>query len=122
MSEEIEVGQIFYASWGYDQTNIDFVQVVEVSKTGKTVKVRRMNQKILEHTGFMSENVVPNEMYGTPFRLNVRLSEWNSEPYVYLRGTYPLYANDGVTIVSKKFRMGSFWEYKGTGLHQSHYA
>lgn len=26
-----------YCSWGYDQTNIDFAQIIEVSKTRKTV-------------------------------------------------------------------------------------
>jgi hypothetical protein len=34
----IAEGAIFYSSWGYEQTNIDFYQVVGV--TEKTVKVR----------------------------------------------------------------------------------
>lgn len=33
----VKVGDIFYTSWGYDQTNVDWFQVVDVSATGKTV-------------------------------------------------------------------------------------
>jgi hypothetical protein len=37
MSErKVKVGDVFYASWGYDQTNVNFFAVVAVSKTGKT--------------------------------------------------------------------------------------
>ncbi len=33
----IKKGDIFYTSWGYDQTNYDYIVVMEVSPTGKTV-------------------------------------------------------------------------------------
>ena len=36
MSETVKVGQVFYASWGYDQTNVDYYAVTRVSSTGKT--------------------------------------------------------------------------------------
>lgn len=36
--EGVEVGQVFVASWGYEQTNIDFYQVVGV--TAKSIKLR----------------------------------------------------------------------------------
>jgi len=32
----VQVGDVFYASWGYDQTTVNFFGVVAVSKTGKT--------------------------------------------------------------------------------------
>jgi len=38
----LTVGSILYSSWGYEQTNIDFYQVVEVSKSGKSVKIREI--------------------------------------------------------------------------------
>lgn len=38
----IEVGTIFYASWGYDQTNVDFYEVVGL--TPKGVKIRKVAQ------------------------------------------------------------------------------
>ena len=48
--ETLKVGDIIYNSWGYDQTNIDFYQVI--SKTEKSVKLR-MIKKETEETGFM---------------------------------------------------------------------
>jgi hypothetical protein len=38
----VNVGDIFYTSWGYDQTNIDFYQVV--SKTGQMAVIRELCQ------------------------------------------------------------------------------
>ena len=35
---DIKIGDIFYNSWGYDQTNIDFYQVI--STTAKTITLR----------------------------------------------------------------------------------
>lgn len=32
----VQAGDVFYSSWGYDQTNVNFFGVVAVSKTGKT--------------------------------------------------------------------------------------
>lgn len=38
----VEVGDFFEESWGYDQTNVDFYQVVRVSSSGKTVWMRQV--------------------------------------------------------------------------------
>ena len=46
----IRVGSIFYSSWGYDQTNIDWYEVVGL--TCKGVKVRSI-ESIKEYTGSM---------------------------------------------------------------------
>ena len=43
----INVGEIFYNSWGYDQTNIDFYQVVSV--TEKTVSIRAIRAEEAEN-------------------------------------------------------------------------
>lgn len=52
----LEVGNILYTSWGYDQTNIDFYQVTEV--VGKnTVKVREIVKGREESDHFTYENV-----------------------------------------------------------------
>jgi hypothetical protein len=51
----LKVGDILYSSWGYDQTNIDFYQVVEVGD--KTVKIRKVQQKVVSE-GRGSESVV----------------------------------------------------------------
>lgn len=53
---DVEIGHIVYASWGYDQTNIDFYKVVR--KTEKMVELREIGQKYVEATSSMSEYVV----------------------------------------------------------------
>ena len=36
----VKVGDVFYSSWGYDQTNADFYQVVGLTPSGKSAKLR----------------------------------------------------------------------------------
>ena len=42
-TNNIEIGDIFYTSWGYDQTNVDFFEVV--AKTSKMLKLREIKAK-----------------------------------------------------------------------------
>ena len=103
----MKVGDIFYTSWGYDQTNIDFAQIVEISPSGKTVKCRMMSK---ERVG--KWNVRPTTLYGVVFRLHVR--RWNGE--AYLRGSYPFVQGLGVQVEDKTkwgtaLRRGSFSKY-----------
>jgi predicted RNA-binding Zn-ribbon protein involved in translation (DUF1610 family) len=44
-SHSLKEGDILYASWGYDQTNVDFYQVTEVG--AKSVKIREIGQKVV---------------------------------------------------------------------------
>jgi len=46
MIKNIKVGDIFYRSWGYEQTNVDFYQVVR--KTKSSVVVREVAQNRTE--------------------------------------------------------------------------
>ena len=52
----LQVGDILSASWGYEQTNIDFYQVTAV--TAKTVKIRELMQARSE-TGWCQGTCVP---------------------------------------------------------------
>ena len=46
----VKVGDVFYLNWGYDQTNVDFFQVVEVC--GETsVRVKHVRPKIVKTDG-----------------------------------------------------------------------
>lgn len=55
----LKVGDVLYYSWGYDQTNVDFFEVV--STTAKTVSVRAIGgeQKSDAGVGPMSGHVIP---------------------------------------------------------------
>ena len=59
----IKVGDIFSSSWGYDQTNVDFFQCVDVK--GKMVVVREISSK-LSHSDRGADYVVaaPNHFTG----------------------------------------------------------
>jgi len=55
---KFEVGDMVYTSWGYEQTNIDFYQVVETR--GKTVVVLRpISYSVVETTSWCSESRNP---------------------------------------------------------------
>jgi hypothetical protein len=55
---KLAAGDVLVSSWGYEQTNVDFYQVVEVK--GKTATVVAIGQTI-EQNGFMSGNVKPQK-------------------------------------------------------------
>lgn len=87
---EFTDGDIFVCSWGYDQTNIDFYQVVKTTK--RTVTVRKIGKKVVRsETGSDFVVAVPNDFYGDPVRRTVKngyikaydfasASKWNGEP------------------------------------------
>ena len=54
----VKVGDVFYESWGWEQTNIDFWQVVELKGTTQII-LRAINSKIVESVGFCSNMVKP---------------------------------------------------------------
>jgi len=56
----LKIDDILYTSWGYDQTNVDFFQIVGTK--GCFVKVRQIMSQQVEGTGgFMCCNVMPQK-------------------------------------------------------------
>lgn len=48
---ELKIGDIFVWSWGWEQTNVDFYQIVAL--VGKTqVKIREIKQKMVDSEGY----------------------------------------------------------------------
>lgn len=54
----VQVGDVFYNSWGYEQTNIDFWQVVALRGTTQIV-LRAIGSKVVETCGWCSVIVKP---------------------------------------------------------------
>ena len=54
--ESLCTGDILYSSWGWEQTNIDFYQVIAIR--GCTVRLRQLDQRITED-GYMCGTTVP---------------------------------------------------------------
>jgi hypothetical protein len=101
-TQKIEQGTILKSSWGYDQTNIDFYEVVKVANGWATIQQIGTMHK--EPTGFMSEYVVPaaDVKVGKPMRRKIKS---------FMSGDYV-----GITSYSG----ASVWS--GQPLGQSHYA
>lgn len=53
------VGDILDGSWGYDQTNVEFWQVVDVTPSGKSVKIRPVAQFFSRQGGASGDTVYP---------------------------------------------------------------
>jgi hypothetical protein len=83
--EPVKVGDIFYSSWGYDQTNVDFFEVISVSASGKTAEVVGLS-KDREYRGSGSDSVVARPGSGNQEkarRVHLRLSTWGGKPSWY---------------------------------------
>lgn len=72
----IKVGDVFSATWGYDQTNIDYYEVTEL--VGKRTAVLRKIASRAETDSFMSGSCVPapGHYIGKPMRR--RIDEYGS--------------------------------------------
>ncbi len=101
--EDFAVGDYLYCSWGYDQTNIDFCQIIEVSKSRKTVKCQMCSKEVVRNER-TADYVKPSKRIGKiTFRLWVRrYKNWLS-----FRGQYP-FCGDHPAM-----RMGSFSKWDG---------
>ena len=98
MNHNYVEGSIIYNSWGYDQTNIDFYQVVESKE--KSVILREIaSSTVAGSEGFMSASVKPIKDYfvGEPIlkRINISVS-YNGDISYYIKakhGCFCEYAN-----------------------------
>lgn len=59
MKNPFKVGQIFYDSWGYEQTNIDFYQVIEVKPKSVVIREIKGDRKYDASFQSMSGKVFP---------------------------------------------------------------
>lgn len=100
-----KVGEILYDSWGYEQTNIDFFQIVEVGK--KSVKIRKIAQKLVREAGWLCEYVAP------------AINEFTSEAKTKV---LKVYVGDQTGNVSVSVGGLSKYTYGEKGVYQSHYA
>lgn len=95
----LKAGDIFCWSWGYDQTNIDFFEVISVSASGKTVKVRELEQ---------AKSYRPNTMTGDtlPKRGCYKDAAVTKKPYIYGAYGVPRWQ------LSMEFGCARLWEGK----------
>lgn len=89
----VKVGTIFYTSWGYDQTNVEFFQVTDL--VGKKSVVIREIAQVRKGDDFMQGSTKPhiNRFIGPPMKKQVH------------HGT----PSGGATITIDKVRTGFQW-------------
>ena len=82
----LEIGHVFVSSWGYDQTNVDFYQVVALR--GKTTVVLRKISKVKHSDNCMYGTCIPviDEFDGEEFscRVKEKSVKIGSSQYAYL--------------------------------------
>lgn len=78
----VSVGDLYYNSWGYDQTNIDYIMVVGILKSGKTVLCQRVQKRQIN-----GSTVAPSrEVVGEKFKM--RIKPYPNQDRPDLRGSY----------------------------------
>lgn len=105
MSERLQLGTVLVSTWGYDQTNVDAYEVVEKSKSGATVKLRRICCESVgapDGNSSMSDHVVP-----MPGRFHPN---------------YPDTETKRVTEFGVSFKYGGCTIYDGQSFYRSWYA
>jgi hypothetical protein len=77
----VVVGDVFRCSWGYDQTNIDYYEVISI--TGKTATICRIGC-LSEETGFLQGQSVPQlgAFIGKPKKKLIQKRSVDSEAYL----------------------------------------
>ena len=82
------IGDVLYTSWGYDQTNIDFYQVVAIK--GSSVVVRKIRKEYLPSQSRTTDLVAPvlGAFVGPPMTRRVQKLTHNTDYTVKCDGSY----------------------------------
>lgn len=83
--QEVECGDIYYTSWGYDQTNYDYIQIIKISKSGKSCICKRTSHDDKGRTETCYIQKPNNKTFGDEFRM--RIQSFHNQ--ITLRGSYP---------------------------------
>jgi hypothetical protein len=77
MSAAPHVGMILASTWGYDQTNVDFYEVIRA--TAKTVTLRQIKDRRVEDDVYLTYRAepIPGAYIGAPFRR--KIADWSGE-------------------------------------------
>jgi hypothetical protein len=97
----VKAGDVFCSSWGYDQTNVDYYQVLSVSnKTAAFCKIAQLS----ESDGYLQGNCVPaiNQFIGKPFNKLIQKSSVDSGAYIKIASYANAYKIEPVAVVSNK--------------------
>jgi hypothetical protein len=97
----VTVGDVFRCSWGYDQTNIDYYEVIAV--TGKTATICEIGC-LSEQTGFLQGNSVPQlgAFIGKPKKKLIQKRSVDSEAYLTMNSFSTAFKMQPVAVIENK--------------------
>lgn len=85
--EEIKVGDIFNSSWGYEQTNVEFYQVI--NKVGQTLTLQEIKKELKQESGYSSMagmvRAIKDAFINEPFKTR----SLKIKDFIYLSKTTP---------------------------------
>lgn len=88
-----EIGSILYESFGYEQTNVTFFEVIEVV-TNKTIVIQEICKDIIENHGMSGYAMpLPGSYRGNPIKCRVSVGD-----VVKIKGRYQAYKWDGLKL------------------------
>ena len=88
------VGDIFYSSWGYDQTNVDFYQVTKVGPA--MIAIRQIDKLVVRGRGEPQEYVEPKpNVFDGPVMNKKLKTTYDGRPSVTLNSYSSAYKWDG---------------------------
>lgn len=92
----VKPGSIFYTSWGYEQTNIDFYQVVAVH--GKLAEIRPIAGKSIEENGHhqSGRTVADKDNFTGPSEKKLIQSDYKGRPSFRIASYASAYEWDGL--------------------------
>jgi hypothetical protein len=81
---QVAIGTIFASSWGYDQTNVDFYEVIKVTKASVVIREIAKAQQTKDDgwTGHVTPQ--PGEFVGDPMTRRLKAG-WDNTPGVKVR-------------------------------------
>lgn len=92
----IKVGDIFYSSWGYDQTNVDWYEVVSAPEGTKMVIVREIGGHAVSSSSGSDKVVpVPGHFVGPPLRKIPQYGGPGGKAYLKVTDDHWAHAWDG---------------------------
>lgn len=80
-AKNLKIGDIYYSSWGYDQTNVDFYKVLEVKKSSAVIV--KVGSKTVLDNGSSYTEVVPAPEHEIDEPMLKRIQEYGFKIYSF---------------------------------------
>ena len=86
MQHTPQIGEVYYTSFGYDETHYHFIKIVGFTASGKSAICQRVYVESVEGGNMVYDSIKPTDkVFGPKFKLLIR----NRPDYTVLRGRYP---------------------------------